>query len=767
MGTKVNQCLSLLEDCLALQLQRVGGPPSSVRDDQYWMYDSGYLLFQGFLEANLKCFWDPGLTSAVRGLQFKGYVCPGVLLVGGSPPALHLLRAAWSRNVLKPPPNYLIKLLGDVEDCTVSKVHQTGFTPLPDAVCWVILQLGAASQNAVLDSIQSSLTSAFPEMEQPSRHILYDTLADLMSANKIYQTAQGYFVSNPENGRGSGDSNSRQVLLTHAEAAAIASGEIVTIREGAKTHQAIQTNLADVICGGNKSDKILYARAPARTPGRKLERRHSMRLLGSSRRLSSLHRAGSVRLLHNSHNSTENNQKKCSLFSKLFKWSKRQPQSPSGISSTISMPFPPQEWFNSTVLGLHSVGTQTKTISRGDGEWSECGSVRSRRRSLSTSRLPRRQTRPPSVSPSRPSTSSTPTSSKTALATTPKAMSSTSSGYNSLPRSHKSKCKTPQANNPSTRHSGNTIKVELSATPTSVTADTKVDTRMSASINDPSATMTTTINGHNSTKIYVQQQNSPIRSVITFEKSKKPVKLNEKIKEEPDRNDRSSKTESKRSRRPSSLYQQRDKESAKENSNKNKVNLGQLENNVKMKFPSTETIQMEEKVLVSGNKNNKNLCQKKNVFEASNMSLKAGSLIDVAEFTAADERMNNVRKASASLTPLQPALSNDKVLESLSYINVLKETQDSLSKNEEKNFCNNSNNKLSVTIEKTIDVTGKKTEPTICSFPSLSNLSLHFTSIAAQNILNGVSINSLDTLVEGNEKHSLKDIGIHSDLGVV
>lgn len=38
--------------------------------------------------------------------------------------------------------------------------------------------------------------------------------------------------------------------MTHAEAAAIASGEIVTIREGAKTHQAIQTNLADVICGG-------------------------------------------------------------------------------------------------------------------------------------------------------------------------------------------------------------------------------------------------------------------------------------------------------------------------------------------------------------------------------------------------------------------------------------------------------------------------------------------------------------------------------------
>lgn len=278
--------------------------------------------------------------------------------------------------------------------------------------------------------------------------------------------------------------------------------------------------------------------------------------------------------------------------------------------------------------------------------------------------------------------------------------------------------------------------------------------------------MTTTINGPNSTKIYVQQQNSPIRSVITFEKNKKSI--NEKIKEEPEKSERSSKTESKRTKRPTSLYQQREREySNRENGNKNKMNLGQLENNIKMKFPSTETIQMEEKVLVSGNKNNKNLCQKKNVFEPSNMALKAGSLIDVAEYGTADERMNNVRKASASLTPLQPALSSDKVLESLSYKNVLKETQDTLSKNEDKNFCYSSNNKLSVTLEKTIDVSGKKTEPTICSFPSLSNISLHFTSITAQNILNGVSINSLDTLVESNEKHSLKDIGIHTDLGVV
>lgn len=288
---------------------------------------------------------------------------------------------------------------------------------------------------------------------------------------------------------------------------------------------------------------------------------------------------------------------------------------------------------------------------------------------------------------------------------------------------------------------------------------------MSASINDPSATMTTTINGPNSTKIYVQQQNSPIRSVITFEKTRKT--LNEKNIEDNDRNEVSGKSETKRTRRPSSLYQQRERENSREHNNKNNVNATQLSNNIKMKFPSSETIQMEEKLIVSGNKNNKNECLKHNVFEVSNIALKAGSMVDVADTTIIDGQMNNIRKASLSLTPLQPAQSTDKVLESLSYKNVLKDSQlASLAKKEDKNNCYSSNLRLQ-SLEKTIEVSTKKVEQGIHSFPSLSDISLHFTSIAAQNILNGVSINSLDTLVEANEKNSLKDISIHTDMGVV
>jgi hypothetical protein len=83
--------------------------------------------------------------------------------------------------------------------------------------------------------------------------------------------------------------DSRTFLMTNAEAIRNMYGEISTERDGPMTHQCIQTNLADIICGG-ANDKILYPRSAKRrsasfpTP-RSLERRHSLRLFGSSKRL--------------------------------------------------------------------------------------------------------------------------------------------------------------------------------------------------------------------------------------------------------------------------------------------------------------------------------------------------------------------------------------------------------------------------------------------------------------------------------------------------
>lgn len=106
--------------------------------------------------------------------------------------------------------------------------------------------------------------------------------------------------------------DARTILMTNAEAVHSLYGEISTERDGDLTHQCIQTNLADVICGGlcwlfyihlririeirytafvgNPNDKVIYARSSKRrsasfpTP-RSLDRRHSLRLFGSSKRL--------------------------------------------------------------------------------------------------------------------------------------------------------------------------------------------------------------------------------------------------------------------------------------------------------------------------------------------------------------------------------------------------------------------------------------------------------------------------------------------------
>lgn len=43
------------------------------------------------------------------------------------------------------------------------------------------------------------------------------------------------------------------MLMSTEEALAYVHGEMQTIRDGAVTHQAVQTNLADVICGGESS----------------------------------------------------------------------------------------------------------------------------------------------------------------------------------------------------------------------------------------------------------------------------------------------------------------------------------------------------------------------------------------------------------------------------------------------------------------------------------------------------------------------------------
>lgn len=86
---------------------------------------SSFTSFQSFLEANSKCWWNAALVDATRQLRYKGHVSPGVLMVGGPPCALEVLRAAWARNVLRPPADHAITCLGKYSSSPPFSIYTT------------------------------------------------------------------------------------------------------------------------------------------------------------------------------------------------------------------------------------------------------------------------------------------------------------------------------------------------------------------------------------------------------------------------------------------------------------------------------------------------------------------------------------------------------------------------------------------------------------------------------------------------------------------
>ncbi|XP_058055811.1 uncharacterized protein LOC131207215 [Anopheles bellator] len=416
------KCRLILQQCLAIQLTKPGSPP-----EDFWMYDSGYTIFQNFLSANLQCWWNAPLAAATKVLKYLGHIAPGMLLITAEPCALEIIRSAYARSVLKPPATYLISSVGDIDDCIVTPIVQTQFTPLTEALCDVIMELTSQGQSATVENIRNRLRSRFTHMQQPSVEVIYDTLVQLMQEIKIYQTSKGYFIVTPEKRRnkahstleysgfpgdldhsgsnGPATKESKTLLMSSHEALSSLYGEISTERAGDQTHQCIQTNLADVICGGNPNDKILYARPTSGSSsskfrsssfpsnGKTLERRHSLRFFGSSKRLQ---RSSSTRSLSKNYAQTigkdgtvtvtgtagatgttgaattdtsemtsatldakkQASSSSQSLLSRIFRRSTRSKSKTKQIE-TYSAQFPPPEWFNSKTTHLHSVGTQT------------------------------------------------------------------------------------------------------------------------------------------------------------------------------------------------------------------------------------------------------------------------------------------------------------------------------------------------------------------------------------------------------------------------
>lgn len=84
-------------------------------------------------------------------------------------------------------------LAGDIDDCIITPIQQTQFTPLTEAICDVVMDLTTGGQSATLETIKKFLSLRFAHMQQPSNDIMYDTLVQLQQERKIYQTSKGCY----------------------------------------------------------------------------------------------------------------------------------------------------------------------------------------------------------------------------------------------------------------------------------------------------------------------------------------------------------------------------------------------------------------------------------------------------------------------------------------------------------------------------------------------------------------------------------------------
>ncbi|XP_076269617.1 stork-head domain-containing protein knockout isoform X2 [Rhynchophorus ferrugineus] len=898
-------CRVKLTQVLAIIVRKEGcqGDPGD-----FWMYENGYLLFQGLLSANSVCWWNNALNGATKSLVYYGYVNPGALLVSSEPCALEVLRNAWARRVLQPPAGYQIVGLEDIEHCSALSVPQTQWTPLPEAVCAVVLRLSSQGRPAGIETIREALIMAFPHVSPPSEQALYDTLVQLSKERKLYNTSSGYFIVTPERKRSRSHSRTRSrrepengyevapnktMLMSTEEAMVMVHGDMSTIRDGNVTHQCIQTNLADVICGGNASDKIMYPRNKRRSASfpahRSPDRRGSFRLWSSNRRL---RRSASTRTIHKHYVDTSSSTeypnsgdstptpKKESLLSRIFRRSKRS-QCQIG---TFGAQFPPSEWFNSKAVHLHSVGTQTSS-EKDSGidiatylETCEISSrsatlPRNHRRnhssdatlpnslmesrenspisrfntpSYSASTLPRKhayRSRDSSRKASRsslgrPSTSndtktdtspaksrdsleparSTPKingkSSETLLKTSQrlnesgiyscdnssesqasaspiKHLSSIDNSGPSSIESHKSsKTGSSLTSGPSSLESHKTVinrvdtpktdtkslkKIRKEITTTKISAKTngalspamsqsnsftlQVTTNQNGvSIGNSNATATATINTGNgpggNTKIYVQ--NSPVRSVITFQNGQNDgsnpnvVVINGDVQ-----NESESKPETEESSKPTKNTNQESQASLKnlkdETVNEDSVETMNNSRKLSLQIPTKESLNFHNLI--------------KNVSSSThNQYISSSNPDSPIANTFRDFSKNSVYGSN----PPSPTKSYEGIPIGRFFKNDVgsKTSLDKMSDNKilDKN-CIGSEPNICYK-ERTLSRENSKQQ-----FPSLSDLSFNFTSLAAQKILKGVSINSVDTLMELNmaanniEKQNNCEV-VHTDFGM-
>lgn len=240
--------------------------------------------------------------------------------------------------------------------------------------------------------------------------------------------------------------------------------------------------------------------------------------------------------------------------------------------------------------------------------------------------------------------------------------------------------------------------------------------------------------------------------------------LNSKAEEEKMRKENDEEWKSIKLERPSSLYTTNDTKSESDKENKPKT-----DEDTPNKLKLTNRLNNSQAHLIDGSTNNID----KNSLALSNEN----SSVTAPTMKNTNDAMNNSRKLSLSLSK-----------DALSYRNLLRPgSKNNIASNPPsptKSFDGFGGSFNNVYIENLESVKSRRapqgSEPNLektmsrgdlYSYPSLSDMTVQFTSLAAQKILKGCPINSVDTLVEVNmaaaDKPNNRDVTVHTDFGLV
>ncbi|XP_078268877.1 storkhead-box protein 1 [Rhinoraja longicauda] len=151
---------------------------------------------------NGRSVWNGRLVQAVSQLRLLGCLGGGrggggsgeVLLLGGRASHLEVLREAWIRRALRPPPGLRIRAVGDVSQIAMMPIAQSPFVPLTEVLCFVISEMNNSHITVTQEALMDYLVKCYPGIASPSQDILHNALSTLIQGRKVYHTEEGYFI---------------------------------------------------------------------------------------------------------------------------------------------------------------------------------------------------------------------------------------------------------------------------------------------------------------------------------------------------------------------------------------------------------------------------------------------------------------------------------------------------------------------------------------------------------------------------------------------